>query len=49
MVQIGIIMALSPRTGLGAALSKTRAHTMEHLPFSAHGLFFLSGVWIRGS
>jgi len=22
---------------------------MEHLPFSAHGLFFLSGVWINGS
>lgn len=33
----------------GGHSKETRAHTMEHLPFSAHGLFFLSGVWIRGS
>lgn len=24
-------------------------YMMTHLPFSAHGLFFLSGAWIRGS
>lgn len=24
-------------------------YMMAHLPFSAHGLFFLSGAWINGS
>lgn len=34
--------------GSGVGTS-TNPQTIRHLPFSAHGLFFLSGVWINGS
>ena len=26
-----------------------RVYMIEHFPFSAHGLLFLSGAWINGS
>lgn len=35
---------------MGALEGATPAvYIMEHFPFSAQGLFFLSGAWIRGS